>query len=81
MLLRTGILINCKRGLSAPDDRSGQESSSDSWLTITTPPPMFFISVDSKEVNVPVSRLDATLARRRASVASKGFVRGRKEKQ
>jgi hypothetical protein len=34
---------------------------------------MFFVSVDSKELSVPVSHLFSTLTRRAISVDSKGF--------
>jgi hypothetical protein len=41
------------------------------WLTITPPPPMFFISVASKRVSDPVSSLFATLTGDFISVDSK----------
>jgi hypothetical protein len=52
-----------------------------SWLTIIALTLTFFVSVASKGVSFPVSLLDAILARRLGSVASKGFARGRKEKR
>jgi hypothetical protein len=42
------------------------------WLTITVSSPLFFVSVDSKGFNFPVSPLDATLVGGHVSVASKG---------
>src|SRR5712691_9261600 len=45
--------------------------SSGVWLTITDPPPMFFVSVASKGLNVYVSGLESTLARISNSVDSK----------
>ena len=44
---------------------------SDSWLAITDPPPMFFVSVASKGLRVSVSGLESTLARICISVDSK----------
>jgi hypothetical protein len=35
---------------------------SDSWLTITAPSPVFFVSVASKGLRVYVSGLESTLA-------------------
>jgi len=53
----------------APQDRN---PLSDSWLTITGAPPMFFISVASKELRAYVSGLESTLAGIPISVDSKG---------
>src|SRR6266446_4673497 len=46
-----------------------------SRLTITTPPPMFLVSVASKGFSSAVSLLFATLAMRSISVAAKGLTR------
>src|SRR5713101_4683619 len=45
-----------------------------SRLTITTPPPMFLVSVASKGFSSAVSLLFATLAMRSISVAAKGLM-------
>ena len=45
-----------------------------SWLTITPPTPLFFVSVESKGFSDPVSSLFATLTRGFISVAAKGFM-------
>ena len=47
--------------------------SRNGWLTITTPTPLFFVSVASKGFSPAVSLLFATLAGRRISVAAKGL--------
>src|SRR6266403_4376926 len=44
-----------------------------SWLTITPPTPLFFVSVASKGLRSAVSLLFATLAGGSISVAAKGF--------
>src|SRR6266478_2989474 len=44
-----------------------------SWLTVTPPTPLFFVSVASKEFSFAVSLLFATLAREFISVAAKGL--------
>jgi len=46
--------------------------SSGVWLTITGPPPVFFVSVASKGVRVSVTSLFSTLARGLVSGDSKG---------
>lgn len=42
-----------------------------SWLTITPPTPLFFVSAESKGLSDPVSSLDATLMGDFISVDSK----------
>ena len=63
---------NVKSDPSLPDGRSGQETSFDSWLTITAPPPVFFVSVASKGFSNATSPLESTLVKPRGSVDSKG---------
>src|SRR6266481_7980044 len=64
---------------SGRPSRMGQTTGlGDFWLTITTPTPMFFVSVESKGLSDPVSSLSATLqqlTREFTSVDSKeGYV-------
>src|SRR5882724_8743268 len=51
-----------------------------SWLTITPPTPLFFISVAFKRLSDPVNSLFATLTGGLISVDSKGVREGRKWK-
>jgi hypothetical protein len=48
----------------------------DFWLTIITPLPVFFVSVDSKGLSVPISYLESILTPGFTSVDSKGFIAG-----
>src|SRR6266702_1552143 len=69
---QAATLQSSKRDPSLPmvvQDR--HPSSGVVWLTITDPPPMFFVSVASKGLNVYVSGLESTLAGISISVDSK----------
>jgi hypothetical protein len=56
------------------DGRQGNLKPS-AWLTITTPLPLFFISVDSKRFSVRITRLESMFTKRLASVDSRELVR------
>ncbi len=54
-------------------ERAGERFWQDSWLTITPPTPLFFVSVAAKGFSLAVSLLSATLAVGSISVAAKGL--------
>jgi len=62
---------DAKRGPSLPLVARDRHASSHVWLTITPPPPMFFVSVDSRGFRFVVSCLESTLVGWLVSVAFK----------
>src|SRR6266850_2097450 len=62
---------DAKRGPSLPMVARDRHTSSHVWLTITPPPPMFFVSVDSRGFRFVVSCLESTLVGWLVSVAFK----------
>ena len=68
---QAATLQSCKRDPSLPMVVQDRHPSSGVWLTITDPPPMFFVSVASKGLRGYVSGLESTVTRISISVDSK----------